>query len=297
MIKVGFCVAYDWYFLKNAIPMIYESADTICLSIDAERKSWVGNPFTFDETGFKEILKELDKDNKIKILEADFHLPDLAPMQNEVRQRKMMADFMGQGGWHIQLDADEYFLDFKGFTKYLKTLKFSRPTNVCCPWITLYKQVEEGFLMVQPEKFRQIEFIPIATNQPHYEYGRRNGYFNHYSPFPILHQSWARTPEEVWQKLSNWGHRFDADIEQHFALWKNASINNYTTYRNFNQNVPDVWPKLELLKVKNNEIKSLLHSDVIIPLELPPVSLMLKNSIWVSRINKVLLSIKSTFSR
>ncbi len=34
-----------------------------------------------------------------------------------------------EGGWHIQIDADEYFLDFKGFVDFLIKLNDNPKTS------------------------------------------------------------------------------------------------------------------------------------------------------------------------
>ena len=48
-IKVGYCVAYDWDLLAYSLPLVYDYADKICLSIDIDYTSWGGTPFSFDE--------------------------------------------------------------------------------------------------------------------------------------------------------------------------------------------------------------------------------------------------------
>src|SRR5690348_14068470 len=101
LIKVGFCVAYDWPLLANALPLIYDHADSICLSMDRDRITWANAPIQWDANGFNELIRRLDPQNKVTCYEDDFHQPDLTPMQNEVRQRNKMAEFMGTSGWHI----------------------------------------------------------------------------------------------------------------------------------------------------------------------------------------------------
>lgn len=288
-IKLSFCVAYDWCFLQYSLPLVYKEADEICLAIDIDRISWAGNQFEFDEEGFHNLIADIDTEKKIKIYQDNFHLENLSPMENEIRQRKLMAEFLGSEGWHLQLDSDEYFLNFQGFVKYLKKLKPRRPINISCPWITLYKRIDEGFLMVNPKKFSNVEFIPIATNIPHYEHGRRNGYFNHYTNFAILHQSWARSKEEVWQKLNNWGHRYDSDINAYFKMWDDASIENYKEYSNFNQVNPENWPSLDLLPLgKDQSIVELIQSNISLPINIKNLELRKKNSIWVSRFHHLI---------
>ena len=293
-IKLSFCVAYDWSYLQYSLPLVYDDADEICLAIDVDRISWTGNRFEFDEQGFFELIRQIDQQKKIKIYQDNFHLPELSPMENEVRQRKLMAEFLGtQDGWHLQLDSDEYFLNFKGFVAYLKNFSPKRAVNICCPWITLYKRIDEGFLMVQPIDFSSIEFIPIATNAPHYEHGRRNGYFNHYTDFAILHQSWARSREEVWQKLNNWGHRYDSDINAYFKLWDDANIDNYKNYKNFNQTSPEAWPSLCILPLATNQtILNLIDKGVKIPFKIKKRDLLLKNSLLCSYTLKIVNKLK-----
>jgi len=166
LIKVGVCIAYDWDFLRYSIPLIHEDSDYICLSLDAECTSWALKSFSFDEIKFRELVHELDPDQKIHVYEDNFHLTDLGPMQNEVRQRNKMAEYMGSGGWHIQLDTDEYFVDFHGFVRYLKSTHFVRPVNICCPWITLFKKVGPGYLRINNVGTDNYEYNSRSNKQP-----------------------------------------------------------------------------------------------------------------------------------
>lgn len=287
-IKLSFCVAYDWYFLQYSLPLVYHHADQICLAIDKDRISWAGKKFHFDEDAFRLLISKIDTHHKIKIYEDDFHLPELSPMGNEIRQRKLMAEYLGvNGAWYLQLDSDEYFLNFEGFVAYLKKIKSKRPINICCPWITLYKRVDEGFLMIKPTTFENIEFIPIATNLPTYEHGRRNGLFNHYTNFAILHQSWARSSEEVWQKLNNWGHNQDFDIQAYFQKWESLNADNYKTVQDFHPFKSSEWERLELLKGSAIEglVEHYRKDDFFGQFKR---AIKIKNSIWVSRFRKYL---------
>ncbi len=286
-IKVGFCAAYDWYFLKQSLPPVYESADVICIAVDQDRISWSGKPFSIDEAAFAAFLKEVDKDNKILLYEDDFHRPELSPMQNEVRQRNMMALAMGKGGWHLQLDSDEYFIDFPGFVAFLKRHTYQRPVNIACPLLILYKIVDNGFLLIETPKTEQIEYIAIATNEPHYEYGRKNGYFNIKTDFAIVHQSWARSEAEVQQKVQNWGHKEDFDVQAYYESWKGLNGTNYKRYLNFHPITPGSWASLQMVAARS--IAGLIsYFRQHPPLTIPKSYLRKENSIWRSRIKAVL---------
>jgi hypothetical protein len=250
-IKVGICVAYDWYLLQHSLPLIYNDSDMICLSVDKARIGWTGKSYHFDERSFNDLVQRIDVAGKIKIYEDDFHIPSLSPMENEVRQRNLMADYMGKGGWHVQLDADEYFLDFGGFVKYLKNKKVTRAVNICCPFYTMYKSVPGSYLFIKNSDLSKIEFMSFATNKPDYHYGRLNGYFNIKTDFTVLHQSWARTEKEILEKINSWGHNRDFDVMEYFEKWKNLNESNYSGFRDFHPMQAGHWEKLEKIDASN----------------------------------------------
>ena len=121
-IKTGFLVAYDYEMLKKAIPCIYNASDIICLCIDENRITWGGNKFNI-EFSFFDWLNDFDIDKKIVVYEDKFYNANLSPMQMETAQRNKMAEYLGLDGWHIQLDVDEYFINFDQFVQVLKKIK------------------------------------------------------------------------------------------------------------------------------------------------------------------------------
>lgn len=286
-IKIGFCVAYDWPMLQYALPLVYEAADSICLSVDKDKISWGGEKFPFDQEAFKTFVATIDTKDKITILEEDFHKPVWTPMQNEVHQRNRMAEFMGNGGWHIQLDCDEYFVSFSAFVAYLKELPLCQTTklNVSCSLITLFKKTSNGFFYVPPTP-TAIEFIQIATRQPRYETGRRNGDFNHLTDFIILHQSWARNDHELQQKLLNWGHKSDFNTKQFFEKWQSLDLSNYKDFKNFHPINPRQWPSLAFVTAKSE--MDLIKNLPIVNFPLSKWAIILKNNRTISRIKNLL---------
>jgi hypothetical protein len=294
-IKVGFCVAYDWQLLRKSLPMIYHLADLICLSIDKDRISWSGNSFEFDEISFRRLVEEIDVQNKILIYEDNFYLPSLTPMQNEVRQRSLLAKHMKDGGWFIQLDSDEYFIAFEKFVGYLKSLTLNKiaKVNVCCAWITLFKKVPRGFLYVNPKHAKKLEFIQVATRAPNYEYGRRNGNFNIHTNFRLLHQSWARSEQEVKNKIDNWGHSRDFDSHSYFKFWQSLNAENYQEAKNFHFLIPEIWPALEF--AEGEDVLSVIDEPNLMRFpRLTTMDRFFKNSKFFSRL-RVLRRMVSKF--
>ena len=288
-VKIGFCVAYDWEMLKYSLPLVYTHADRICLSLDGDRVSWAGEKFHFDETQFQSFLTLIDTQKKIYVLEESFYLTGFSPMQNEVRQRNRMAESLGKGGWHIQLDCDEYFIDFNQFVQFLqesRNVRFKK-TNICCGLITIFKKVSNGFLIIDRRDKYHIEAIAIATTEPFYEYGRRNGHFNFHTKFQILHQSWARNEEDILLKVKNWGHKNDFDAMRFLGLWKSIDENNYKQIINFHPIQALQWHSLRYIRA--DSIEDLIAK--IRTLKIKTYSnweLALKNSRLFSKINAVL---------
>ena len=55
MIKAGFLIAYDYHFIFNALPQIYDHVDEIILAVAADLKTWMGNDFQISEDFFDKI--------------------------------------------------------------------------------------------------------------------------------------------------------------------------------------------------------------------------------------------------
>jgi len=245
MIKVGFLVSYDYEYLRVSLPLVYPHANKISLAIDINRKTWAGNTFSISPDFF-DWLKKIDTDHKISILEDDFYIPTLSTMENDTRERNMLGQFMGKGGWHVQLDSDEYFYDFEAFTGYLRSKDHylqnpeKTPVTVAAYWITLFKKLDHGYLYINSyEPFR------LATNNPVYTSARNTGQQTLYANFCVFHQSWARDPEAIHKKVKDWGHSNDFNTEAYLSFWDNVNEQNYTRFHNFHPLNGKSWKKLE----------------------------------------------------
>ena len=250
-IQVGFLVSYDFELLKNAIPQIYKESDSIFLAMDINRKTWNGASITIPKSFF-DWIETYDKDKKIVVYEDDFYEPDLTTMQCEVRERKMLAEKMGIGNWIIQLDADEYFINFKKFVDLLKSKNHllknpeKHRTQIHPFHVTLYKQLENGYLYVN-EATKTV----VATNYPDYRVGRKTHGRVIYTNSLILHESLSRNREDLVLKLSNWGHNIDVDLEGFMAKWDKVDESNYKTMSGFFFLEPSVWEHLDYIEGRN----------------------------------------------
>lgn len=291
IIKVGFCVAYDWELLRTSIPRVYDHADVICLSIDKSRRTWRGEPYEFDEKSFRDFISSIDKDGKIDLYEDNFSMPELTAMENDTRQRQLMANRMGKGGWHIQVDSDEYFIDFKRTVDHLKRLNpnptgTEKPFNVCCFVIPLIKKTEQGYLIVD-FKDQMPETMCFATTKPEYLRARNSGHFNKYIPVFVIHETWARPEEQLWKKINNWGHsseelEYDKRRQSYYKLWKSVDEYNCQYIADFHPAIAKTWPAI--LFVKASTIKELLDSISIPSIPLRKLQWWMKNNRQAARI-------------
>lgn len=248
-IKVGILLSYDYEFIKNSLPCVYAQADTITLAMDKDCRTWNNNTFTV-ESSFFEWLTTFDVDKKVTIYKDDFYIPELSPMENETRERSMLAQYMGEGGWHIQIDADEYFVNFQDFVAFLsKQNQYLQnpqktPITFIGNFVTLYKKTKNGFLYIK----NTYDSLNIATNYPQYQCARNDSHPFIHTNFFLFHQSWARADEEMFFKLKNWAHSNDFNTDSYFKLWQSIDEYNYKYLQNFHPLHGTFWQKLEYSK-------------------------------------------------
>lgn len=260
-IHVGFLLSYDYEKLKISIPPVYHDSDAIFIAIDKDFRTWTGQKFIVDELFF-EWLKEIDVDNKIIIYEDDFYVEGLTSIQNDTRERYLLSLKMGIGNWLVQVDSDEYFLDFKKFTETLRKYDCflinpkKNPVQIAGYLINIYKYLEEGLLYVeQPTK------VMLATNYPNYKRARNTKERIIYTNNILLHECLSRSEEELVFKFSNWGHRDELN-PSFFDKWKSATKDNYNELKNVFYLDPTIWKSLGYLPVKNlNSIMLFINKE------------------------------------
>lgn len=244
LIKVGMTVSYDYAFLYQSLPLVYAHADRITLAVDQACRTWTGIPFAIEDS-FWDWIRTIDVHKKIDVYRDDFHLPRLTAYQNQTRERNLLAQHMGAGGWHLQLDSDEYVLDFGAFARYLRrharwTAPGRAPVEIRAFWIPLFRQTADGFLYVKDT----YESFSLATNRPDYTVGRLTDHPIRHVPFCVLHQTWARPEEDVWLKMNSIGAGKDFNIQSYFNLWKSVDRNNCRYLRDFHPLIPKAWGEL-----------------------------------------------------
>jgi len=259
-IKTAFLLSYDYEMLKRSLPLVYDASDTIVLSTDINRRTYTGNYFEIPESFF-EWVRSIDVKGKIRIYEDDFYVPNVRPMVGEVRQRNMTAAFMGPGGWHVQIDADEYFISFNAFVAQLrrfeKKLGPGEKVTVHGNWISLFKQIPAKGYLVALCRHEYEVFWP-ATNHPKYTIGRiSKGNRELFADNFVIHETLARGAADLEFKLNNWSHSADFDKEAYMHKYRAIDETNFKDQRNVHWRNPEIWERLVL--VESNDIGGVLR--------------------------------------
>ncbi len=251
MINVGYLVSYDYSMLLTSIKPIYDYVDSIHLAIDKDNLTWSGNKFEIPESFYKDV-KAFDTKNKITFYFDNFYVKELKPIDCETRQRNMLLKKMGKG-WNIQLDVDEYIFDFPAVVKFLDNYWYFKmfpkifPIQFRGRLVTLFRELNDGYLYIENN-----ERFTFITNQTQYTTTRNiYGVKSHYTNLTTIHQSWARSEDEILMKINNWGHRDDFDTKKYFDFWKSLNSQNYKEYKNIHPLRADVWNELKFMPSKN----------------------------------------------
>jgi len=257
IIKVGYLISYDYEFVKTSLPRVYDHVGEIFFAVDVDGKTWSGQNFHINDE-FWEWVKTFDTENKITIYKDKFFVDGLSAMECDTRERNMLSKQMGSCDWYIQIDSDEYFVDFNVFIQKLNNYKPTQPTTIYCRVATLFKQLPSGYLIIG----EAIEQLSFATNNPVYNLARNNTTGNKQVEWNdlVLHQSWARTPEEIRLKLNNWSHKDDFNTTSFYNLWNAIDEFNYYCLTNFHPLNPATWPKL--IKIEGSMTEMLDSEEV-----------------------------------
>jgi hypothetical protein len=236
-------LAYDHRFVPEAIRSYYSWADEIILGLDRDRLTWSKNPFELDLGKFQRDLALLDPLGKIRIIEENFHRLD-HPMDNETEERNQLSLSCRPGNWIVQIDADECAMNFAEFADWIEA---THPQG--CLWartFNVFKIIGDWALVIEP----CYEGFPVATRlRWSYAAARNTSESPVSSPLCLLHHSFARSREEIRQKLTNWGHAREFDTNRFLELWDSITLENYQQLKNFHPLTPETWPALAAKRI------------------------------------------------
>ncbi len=243
MISFITLLSYDYKYAFGAIKSYYEIADEIVLCSDIDKISWSRHKFDMDLDEIFDFISEIDVENKIKMFRDNFH-KNIPPMDNETLERNYARNLCSPDNWVIHIDADERITNQVGFKEFV--LNADKNKSISSVWEGVFKSLPEGDLVINANE------VTVHGSYAPFPYSiarTPNGELStQMSPFKLRHYSWGRTEDELWQKLTNWGHSNDFDLKKFFDFWKSLNASNYKDFHNFHPLDRVSWPSLSLVK-------------------------------------------------
>ena len=90
-IKVGMPVSYDYAFLYQSLPLIYEHADRITLAVDPACRTWTGIPFAIANSSRNRI-------RTIDVCRDEFYRPGTSALVMHGRERSIGLNILSRKG-------------------------------------------------------------------------------------------------------------------------------------------------------------------------------------------------------
>lgn len=235
-------VAYDFRYALASLAAFYGQADEILLGLDADRVSWSGHPYPFDEAAFRAGLAALDSRGKVRVLEGDFHSQG-SPQFNDTHERNVLSRACRPGHWVVQLDSDELAQNPAEFRAWLLQRRW--PWLALGRWTVVYKVFGQDYLVVD----KPDQWITVASRSRGRLVGsRQTREWKRRSPLELLHFAWGRSEAELEQKLRHWTHSVDFDTARYLDYWRAVSLENYAGLRDLHPMNPPEWPRLRLIR-------------------------------------------------
>lgn len=250
-------MSYDWDFIEPSVKSWIDHVDELIMGLDENRLSWSGKPFSIPADA-PEKVRALSP--KIRLIEDYFYIAGLAPMECDTRERNLLSTYAQPGDWIVSVDADEIVINPECIKPFLQ----SQPDKDVCVygyWITVYKELQDSYLVVGQNDRPLLSDMVFATGVPEqFKIARLTSQKRVNCPAVFLHFSWARTEEELYRKLTNWSHSDDFDTDVHMAHWRTANETNYKSFKDFHPLEPAAWP--QLIEIKKSDLHAVAESCV-----------------------------------
>jgi len=238
-------IAYDYMYAYKALTAVYNIVDEIILGIDNENISWSGKKYFFDKLSFKNLINTIDLQNKVTIVEKNFH--KFSPIDNDIYERNILSEAANKDNWILSVDSDEYALNPEVFKLFLLSNNFIK-TDILARLVNVFKIINNDKYLLTVPKSPDLDYMPVATfSKGEFKEPRKTGNNVVLSPLNLLHYTWGRTRLELENKLSNWSHSNDFDTKLYLSFWDKINLNNYHLAKDFHPLFPPMWSSLRLV--------------------------------------------------
>ena len=246
-------ISYDAHMLPSSRRSYYNDVDEIVLGLDENRISWSQNSFVFDEKKLWSELKNIDVDNKIVIIEDNFHRSS-APIENDTHERNFLKHNCSTD-WIFSFDADEILINPKEFFEdFCPIVQQYDDIELMFTWFLMYKSTNAGQLVISDETRKHIFKKDIQGFSAHrdlqtFTYCRwTNSQKKILSPLAIKHYSFSRSDSELKTKINNFGHSAESKQDPFYTTRQLVNEQNYKELLNFKTSgMGAQWPTLKLI--------------------------------------------------
>ena len=258
-------ISYDAHFLPNSIKSYYDYVDEIVLGLDKDRISWSGNKFSFNEDSLWKELKKIDVDNKINIIEDNFHRSRV-PIENDTHERNYLKSKC-ENDWVFSFDADEVLVNAREFfIDFCPIVQDYTDVELMFTWFSMYKEFDDSYLIIADENRqnlfkKDVQGFTANRDINTFTYCRwTNSTTKILSPLAIEHYSFCRTQSELDTKINNFGHSTESKNDIFYTVQKNVTKDNYMGLTNFKTTAGGPqWPTLR--RVMKKDLQSVLLQE------------------------------------
>lgn len=269
----AYVLAADPTWLRSSVQQYYESVDRIIVSYDEASRGWAGAPVPVEEC--LRSLRHMDRDRKMVYVPGCFSDPTDSATFGETAQRTSALEVAARGAdWVLQLDTDEVLPQPEDLYARLAVAAEIGAEGVEWPMRVLYRRRRRDYLEVvdwdgQPRfeypgpvavrptarlaHARQIDGpilrCAVAGDNRSLQLRRPEApgetrLSDLTTEAAILHNSWAREPAVVRQKVRSWGHNMGWRSDVYYWLkWYPAPVT-WRWLKDFHPFSDGLWPRL-----------------------------------------------------
>lgn len=275
-LRIGaYILAGDPVWLRSSLRRYYEYLDDLVVLVPEDGLGWTGRPVPAQEC--LAIVKDIDVRRISRAVEGRW-IDEANPMRADTAQRQAGVDLLSHVDWILQIDNDEVVPD----PVALLDVASHAPDDVTAiewPMRVLYRHLRDlswaavsgsdgqpvfdypGPVMIRPgvrltnarrcdgETTLRMTVVgdssslqltrPLAPNERRVEGVE--------TVQAILHNSWGRSPRDVWRKTRTWGHAAGIRGAAYYWLRWLPSRHLWRWARNIHPFADGLWPALARL--------------------------------------------------
>lgn len=270
-IRLGaYVLCGDPVWLRSSLARYYDVVDDLVVLVPRDGLGWTGRKVRVAEC--LEIVRSLDVRNIVREVEGSW-INRAVPMAADTAQRQAGIDALtGSVDWVLQIDNDEVVPDPQALVRSID--RAGDALGVEWPMQVLYRRTGNRFLGVagpagQPTfeypgsvlvragstltDARRIEgsFVrmvvegddqSVQLRRPVDRWEIRRGGVR--PDQAIIHNSWGRTPRQVWQKIRSWGHASGLRGAMYYVVSWLPSPLTWRMMRDFHPFARGLWARL-----------------------------------------------------